>query len=546
MAGPCGTSSSPWQPQSVGIGSWLWGRRKTAHSALHRRLAGATLPNRVRTPPPTRLRIASGTARRCAVPGRGFPQAPAWPFRAPGSARYNSSLRLPQSGLEEVGEPLPLRTAILQPAARPRPLALLASVAVHAAAVWGLLNAPWAGRRVLRVEDYRIVPAPKTDRKLVWYRLDTRMPDVSIGRKYGQQPPRARVRSREVSIQASVPNAKAADQLIYQPVLPAEIPKPVPLPNMAAFQTPPPQPPPPQPQPVPEPVEPPPAPQKPKPRAFTPPPPPAPRKPRPVELADIPVESLPNPAALGQLTAVVAGVRPMPSAPPSLPEGQRAASVSVGPKTGGAGGGAMNPSPASGIELITSGGGSAAGADRKPHFVPQTVMFTRAEIEQRRSAVSVPVRLAMVPETAQKLFGDRTIYLAFLEKPNPRHYTGDILLWFAERGQTAAGGQAMHAPVPFRQTDPFGPASRSPRPIRGTLRLAAVISAEGFLSDLRVLDSPDDDLNGPLLEAASRWTFLPALRGAVRVPVDALFEIPVSLPAQAARSEGSTAASGAR
>ncbi|MCS7042596.1 MAG: energy transducer TonB [Bryobacteraceae bacterium] len=272
-------------------------------------------------------------------------------------------------------------------------------------------------------------------------------------------------------------------------------------------------------------------------RAFTPPPAPAPRKPRPVELAEAPVEALPNPTALGQLTAIVAGTRPMPSALPALPEGQRPASVSAGPNGGSPAGGALNPSPASGVELIASGGGSSAGVAGKPVFAPQTVVFTRAEIEQRRNAVSVPVRLAMVPEIAQKLFGDRTVYLTFLEKPNPRHYTGDILLWFAERGQTAAGGQAMHAPVPFRQTDPFGPGSRSPRPIRGTLRLAAVINADGFLSDLRILDSPDDDLNAPLLEAATRWTFLPALRGAVRVAVDALFEIPVSIPASTARVE---------
>jgi len=60
------------------------------------------------------------------------------------------------------------------------------------------------------------------------------------------------------------------------------------------------------------------------------------------------------------------------------------------------------------------------------------------------------------------------------------------------------------------------------------LRLAAVISADGFLSDLRVLESPDDALDAPLLEAAAKWTFLPALRGPARVAVDALFEIPVA------------------
>ncbi len=399
------------------------------------------------------------------------------------------------------------------------------------------LHVPAKNPRAFRLQDHRILEAPRTDRKLVWYKLDTRMPDVSIGRKYGQRPPRARLRSNEVSIQASTPGAPPRDQLIFQPSAPVELARSVPLPNLAAFQpAPPPEPPQPvQPQPEPPPAAVPPAP-KPAPRAFTPPPAPAPRKPKPVELTEAPIDALPNPAALGQLTAVVAGIKPVPDAPPALPEGQRPASVSVGPASGSGSGGALNPSPSSGVELIASGGGSAAGIAAKPAFAPQTVQFTRAEIEQRRAAVSVPVRLAMVPETAQKLFGGRTVYLTFLEKPNPRHYTGDILLWFAERGQTAAGGQSMHAPVPFRQTDPFGPASRSPRPIRGTIRLSAVINADGFLSDLRVLDSPDDVLDGPLLEAAARWTFLPALRGPARVAVDALFEIPVAFAPSSATS----------
>jgi hypothetical protein len=423
-----------------------------------------------------------------------------------------------------------LAHALLEPALRPRPSSLAGSCALHAVVLFLLLHVPGANPRALRLENYRVLPPPASDRKLVWYKLDTRMPDISIGRQYGQRPPRARVRSKDVAIQASTPDAPPRDQLIFQPAVPAEIRKSVPLPNMAAFQpAPPPAPPPPPEAPA---AEAPAAPPAPAPkravRAFSPPPPPAPRKPKPVELSDVPVDALPNPAALGQLTAVVAGVRPMPGAPPALPEGNRLASVSVGPAVGNGPGGALQPSPASGIELISSGGGTAAGLAGKPSFAPQTVMFTRAEIEQRRGAVSVPVRLAMVPETAQKYFGNRTVYLTFLEKPNARHYTGDILLWFAERGQTAAGGQAMHGPVPFRLTDPFGPDSRSPRLIRGSIRLAGIISADGFLSGLRILDSPDDALDGPLLEAAAKWTFLPALRGPARVAVDALFEIPVA------------------
>lgn len=442
-------------------------------------------------------------------------------------------MTLPSAGTAKAAE-TPFAHALLKPAVRPRPLSLLGSASLHAAALFLLLHIPSANPRALRMEDYRVVPPPPRDRKLVWYRLDTRMPDVSIGRKYGQRPPRARIRSKDAAIQASTPNAPPRDQLIFQPAASAKVPKSTPLPNMAAFQPAPPPEPPQQPQPEPPKPEVPPAPAVPAPaakravRTFTPPPAAAPRKPRVIELTEAPIDALPNPAALGQLTAVVANVKPMPGAPPALPEGNRPASVSVGPAGGSGSGGALTPSPASGVELITSGGGAAAGMAGKPSFAAQTIVFTRAEIEQRRGAVSVPVRLAMVPELAQKRFGNRTVYLTFLEKPNPRHYTGDILLWFAERGQTAAGGQPMHAPVPFRQTDPFGPNSRSPRPIRGTIRLAAIISADGFLSDLRVLDSPDDALHSPLLEAAAKWTFLPALRGPARIAVDALFEIPVA------------------
>ncbi|MFZ5929389.1 MAG: energy transducer TonB family protein [Acidobacteriota bacterium] len=441
-------------------------------------------------------------------------------------------MTLPPAGTAQ-GAGAPFAHVLLEPAVRPRPLSLLGSACLHAAVLFLLLHVPMSDPRALRMENYRVLPPPPRDRKLVWYKLDTRMPDVSIGRKYGQRPPRARVRSKDVSIQASTPNAPSRDQLIFQPAAPAEIARSLPLPNMAAFQPAPPPEPPPAPKAEPR-TEPPaaPAPKRTV-RAFTPPPPAAPRKPRPVELSEAPIDALPSPAALGQITAVVAGVKPMPGAPPALPEGNRPASVSVGPQAGNGAGGALNPSPASGIELISSGGGAVAGMAGKPSFASQVVMFTRAEIEQRRGAVSVPVRLAMVPEIAQKQFGGRTVYLTFLEKPNPRHYSGDILLWFAERGQTAAGGQAMHAPVPFRQTDPFGPKSHSPRPIRGTIRLSAIIGADGFLSDLRILDSPDDALDSPLLEAAARWTFLPALRGPARIAVDALFEIPVIfLPAQ--------------
>lgn len=439
-------------------------------------------------------------------------------------------MALPSTEPEVIISPPALEQALLRSAPRPRPLPLLASAALHAAVLsLALFTPPWDGR-VLRPQDYRVLPAPAKDRKLVWYKLDSRLPDISVGSTYSQRPPRARIRSEDLSIHASTPKAPPLDQLVFQPSTPPTLNSSLPLPNMAAFQTPPP------PEAPPAPAAP--APAKPAPRRFTPPPARARPQPKPVELSEAPAQALESPAALGNLTAVVAGIRPVLGGVPALPEASRPASVSIGPNTGaGPAGGALNPSPTPGLELVTSGSGAGAGAGAgaRPEFVSETVLFTRESVDQRRQSVSVPVRLAVVPPLAQKLFGDRTVYLVFLDRLNTRNYPAEILLWFAERGQTASGGQAMYAPVPFRQVDPFSPRSHISRPIKGSLRLAAVIGANGFLSGLRVVDTPDDRLNQPLLDAAARWTFLPALRGATRIAVDALFEIPLTLaPASAA------------
>jgi len=87
----------------------------------------------------------------------------------------------------------------------------------------------------------------------------------------------------------------------------------------------------------------------------------------------------------------------------------------------------------------------------------------------------------------------------------------------------------MHPPVPFRISDPIGTQSKAAASLKGPIRLAAIIGRDGFLSGLKLLDSPDDQLGALFLNAAQRWTFLPALRGAERIEVDTLIEIPIQI-----------------
>jgi outer membrane biosynthesis protein TonB len=65
--------------------------------------------------------------------------------------------------------------------------------------------------------------------------------------------------------------------------------------------------------------------------------------------------------------------------------------------------------------------------------------------------------------------------------------------------------------------------------LKGQIRLAAVVGADGFVTEIRVMGGPDDQVNQLMADALASWTFLPALRGGERIAVDVLFDIPLAL-----------------
>lgn len=432
----------------------------------------------------------------------------------------------------------PLFGALQRPPVRPRPLSLAGSVALHALGLTLALAIPATNRDdLIRQEDYRVLPAP--DRKIIYYKLDNRLPDLSVSNRTGLELPKPRQRSTKMAMQASMVEAPPADQLIWQPSAQQLIKESVELPNVAAFRPPPPpeaQPaaPPAPPAPEPEPVVESPLatqPRRPPPRKFVPPPETGRPKTAPLELAEPPFTGTVRGASdLGEMAVVVAGINPSMKDLPEMPEASRPATVSVGPNAGrGSGGGVPEASGIEGLEVITRGSGNTP--PPRSLFVAQTLMFSRESIDQRRTAIAVPVRLAMLPPAAKQHFGERAVYLVFLDRLNDVHYSSEVLMWFAAREKSARGGRTMHAPVPFRQKDPFSARSKAAVALKGLIRLAAVVGADGFVTDVRVLGGPDDQVNEMMAAAVASWTFVPALRGGERIAVDVLLDIPLALRA---------------
>lgn len=431
----------------------------------------------------------------------------------------------------------PLFQALQRPPLRPRPLPFAGSVTLHILGLVLALAVPITDTgEVIRQEDYRILPAP--DRKIIYYKLDNRLPDLSISNRTGLELPKPRQKSAKMAMQASMVEAPPADQLIWQPSAQELIKESMDLPNVAAFRPPPPpEAPPAPPAPEPEPVVESPLatqPRRPPPRKFVPPPGTGTPKTAPIELADPPLTGTVRGAAdLGEMAVVVAGINPSMKDLPEMPAASRPATVSVGPDAGrGSGGGVPEASGVEGLEVITRGAGNAPPSARSV-FVAQTVMFSRESIDQRRTAIAVPVRLAMLPPAAKQHFGERAVYLVFLDRLNDVHYASETLMWFAAREQSGMGGRTMHAPVPFRQKDPFSARSKAAVALKGLIRLAAVVGADGFVTDVRVLGGPDDHVNQFMAAAVASWTFLPALRGGERIAVDVLLDIPLALRATA-------------
>ena len=482
---------------------------------------------------------------------------------------------------------------------RIRPVSFIASVALHGAAVGGLLLLPVQQVRTQQRPVYEELIQPEVH-KIVWYHFPKPepTPDVSAAVRIGTFPkPRGWLRS-EHAIIATAPKPKSIKQFIWQPAPKIQIREDVPAPNLierAAMAIPAP-PPPPEPKPkvdkpdmpgvkAPQPNLSPPAPKGdvakaeqtpvqpvvvPKPpKAFVPPPPakqPA-RLPMPVQTALLP---LPNVSLTGTATtrgllpeglgapALSVGAPPPPQAPPGPANNSGKAKVDVAVAS-------LHPSDKAG----PLPDGSRPGAfSRAPDIGPVATGEVGAGLTVPNLTIREPKPVAPphVDENRKViLYADRvrTVSLSTLSvplRPSSRTIPDAIDARFQ-------GRNVYTMVIPIENFPPYSSdwilwfAERNPKPgdspfvhaptplrkfetvepvlpgSRTELRvqLAAVITKEGKLAGIKFLRSLAPPLESAVLRDISAWEFKPATRDGNPVDVDVVMEIPYSLPPQIAQ-----------
>ncbi|MBZ5612234.1 MAG: energy transducer TonB [Acidobacteriia bacterium] len=480
-----------------------------------------------------------------------------------------------------------------------RPVSFVASISVHAAAILSLGLIPrYQDDPQSRRPVYDELIRPE-ERKIVWYNYRKPLPDVTAARRVGTFPkPRGRELSKDAII-ATAPHAKSANQIIWRPVPKLEIHQDLPAPNLvlrSATAIPAPQPPPPRElrkfvQPNLEGVH---AEQPnvslltpngdvnlaqqnttrlemPMPRKEFVPPPPSSRASRltlPVEVGDIAVPDASIAGTTGARMALPEGLgapsfsrgAPPPSnAPPGTETtaGNGKADIAVaslhpgnGPVPDGARPGAFSKAPIVGDPASgeVSGGlrvpNLSIREDRsKPVDAPRVTPNRKQVLYADKirnipvSTLSVPLRPASrtIPHAIDARFQGRNVYTMVIPIENFAPYSGDWILWFAEQQAKPGDTPLVRAPVPLRKfesVEPVLPGAHTELRVQVTAR----IKRDGKIEGAALLRSQSPGIEQAVLQDLAEWEFKPATRDGSPVDVDAVFEIPYSLPPQLAKS----------
>jgi TonB family protein len=264
-----------------------------------------------------------------------------------------------------------------------------------------------------------------------------------------------------------------------------------------------------------------------------------------------------DPSALGAGAEAEARVRRLvvlnatpapPKGPIEVPSGNRAGVFSVGPDTGAGTPASAGDSPASAAGtkrdlgalhvpgLTVTGGGAPSGApivSGPPRAalpaVPGAPLDPRALTSRSTRPTYEESRNRPEPGFPE----GKRVYTVFINMPNLSSSTGGSwLMRFAELEIRPPGTPDIEisAPVATHKVDPGYEPDAARERIEGKVRLHVIIRRDGRVDTIEVLHSLDPRLDQRAINALLKWHFQPALRAGVPVDLEAVVEIPFSLP----------------
>jgi len=243
-------------------------------------------------------------------------------------------------------------------------------------------------------------------------------------------------------------------------------------------------------------------------------------------------------SAGGRLIAL--GIHPVAATGPvTVPAGNRRGKFGAGPqgKPGASGTpeltGSKSDAKGSGGQRVGNAGSLPSGlhvdaansAGDDPREVASVSSSTSPAGARPGARVAAPVSDDKVTAEDRQVFGGKRLYGTTLNMPNLNSSSGSWEIHFAELDAGPKKGYLV-APLATEQSDPGYPLELMRANVHGMVTLYAVIHADGRLSDIRVLNSPDERLDPYAVKALARWKFLPAERAGKPVALEAVVKIP--------------------
>jgi TonB family protein len=252
-----------------------------------------------------------------------------------------------------------------------------------------------------------------------------------------------------------------------------------------------------------------------------------------------PVGPPPSVAAAGSARAggrlIALGIHPVaPTGPVVVPAGNRRGQFSASPQ--GKAGAAGTPDVAGSNSNAKGAGGTRNAQGSLPAGIHvggsaddtremASVSPSGARPGSHGARVASPVADDKITDVDRKVFGGKRVYGRTLNMPNLNSSTGSWIIKFAELDGGRHDGDLLE-PVATEKPDPGYPLELIRANVHGMVRLYAVIHADGKVSDIRVISSPDDRLDSYAAKALAGWKFVPAERAGKPVALEAVVEIP--------------------
>jgi hypothetical protein len=243
-----------------------------------------------------------------------------------------------------------------------------------------------------------------------------------------------------------------------------------------------------------------------------------------------------NNAGNAQTDIAIAGLHPTDKLNGPLPDGARPGQFSRAPTVGEPASGAVGTGLS--VPDLTIREDHSKPAD-PPRVNPnrKAVLYADKLRGLPISTLSVPLRPASrtIPGAIDARFRGRNVYTMVVPIENFAPYSGDWILWFAEREGRPGETPFVRAPVPLRKfesVEPVLPGARTELRVQ----MAAVIKRDGKIDGVVLLKNLSPVLGQAVLQDLAAWEFKPATRDGVPVDVDVVLEIPYSLPPQIAKS----------